>query len=420
MRQRLSVTRGALKPFFQLLSSSAIGQLFLFLILPVITRLYDKQELGYFASAFALASVITIAVSGRYELALTLPKQHSHARLLLHGCLRILLVSSLLSALVILLTLVFTAVGHSFPLILLYSSIPVSVFFIGLFRAYNFYAIRNQAYSAIAITKFSQNVANGLCQIGFGFVQLSSPGLLLAHTVGQGLGAMKLRNSMALKMDKLSEYKRKKLRVLLKRYKRFPQYDLPAAFIDSINVQLPNLVFAILFSPVQAGLYMLAERLLFSPVSMLAQAASQVYLGKVSTKVGMFAMSIKMFFVLAVIAILMLVTVVVIPIEFFTTLLGKDWQGIGPYLSWVVLAASCQLVYSPLSMLFVVTQAQTYNLITQVTLLVAKVLAVYYAYLESDVLLAVKWLSISTVVVYSLALIFLLIRSKTHEVKVKS
>lgn len=386
----------------------------------MVTRLYNKEELGYFASAFALASIMSIAVSGRYELALTLPKRQSHARLLLQACLKILLFSSASCAVIVFLILLLTDVSPSMQVSILYAFIPVSVFFIGLYRAYNFYAVRAQAYSAIALTKFSQNMTNGLNQMLLGWLQLSSPGMLLAHAAGQAIGVVGLKKRLGIKLEKLTDYSKKKTRSLLIRYKRFPQYDLPAAFIDNVNVQLPNLVFAFLFSPVAAGLYMLAEKLVFAPISMLAQAASQVYLGKVSNKVNMFVKSVKMVSVLVAVATLFTLVVVSMPEHVFVLLLGADWQGVGSYLSWVALAAGCQLVYSPLSMLFVVTEAQTYNLITQVTLLVAKVITIYYAYLANDVLMAVKWLSISTVTVYSLALLFLLIRSKTQEVKVNS
>ena len=408
---------GVFKSFVKLLSASAGGQLFLFSIIPIVTRIYDAEELGYFANAFAITSIVSIGASGRYELSLPIVKTPHHAKLLLTICSSTLFLSAFLLAFAVATFLLLSDHGLSSNVSLIYCVMPLSVYAIGLFRLHNFFAIREQAYTSIALNKFRQNIVNGVSQITLGALGFSSPGLLLSHTIAQLTCVMFYKSQLNIDRIILSSYRKKKAAVLFKRYVKFPLYDMPAAFIDNANVQMPNLVFAWLFSPAQAGIYMLAERVILTPVSMIAQSASQVYLGHVSRNEKLFTISVILFVVMAILGGAMLTLVNLIPEVFYTFLLGEEWSGIHVYVNWLALTAAIQLVYSPISMLFVVTEAQNYNFITQFSLLGCKIIAIVYAYSESSLLLAVKWLSISSFAVYSIAVCYLLLRSFGYNMK---
>ena len=70
-------------------------------ISPVLTRIYTPQDFGVFALYMAITTIIAVLVTGRYELAIMLPKKDENAVDILILSLIISLVVSLISFLII-------------------------------------------------------------------------------------------------------------------------------------------------------------------------------------------------------------------------------------------------------------------------------------------------------------------------------
>ncbi len=85
-----------LRNIFTLLSGSTIAQIITFLAIPVLTRIYTPQDFGFFAIYFSLATIVSTISTGRYELAIMLPRHKKDALAILKGTTRIVFVISFL------------------------------------------------------------------------------------------------------------------------------------------------------------------------------------------------------------------------------------------------------------------------------------------------------------------------------------
>ena len=67
------------KQVFTLLSATTVAQVIPIALMPFLSRLYTPEELGHFALYQALAIFLAVCASGRFELAIVLPKERNDA-----------------------------------------------------------------------------------------------------------------------------------------------------------------------------------------------------------------------------------------------------------------------------------------------------------------------------------------------------
>ena len=94
-----------------LMTGTAFAQALPIAVSPILTRLYSPAEFGVFAMYLAVASILGVLVTGRYELAILIPKQDRDA---IHIAALSAALSVLLSGLLLLLrhfTLLLLVVG---------------------------------------------------------------------------------------------------------------------------------------------------------------------------------------------------------------------------------------------------------------------------------------------------------------------
>ena len=73
----INLNKGSfIKSVITLISGTTIAQLIPIIISPVLTRIYSPQDFGTFSFYLSLVAVISIFASGRYELAVMLPKRN--------------------------------------------------------------------------------------------------------------------------------------------------------------------------------------------------------------------------------------------------------------------------------------------------------------------------------------------------------
>ena len=63
------------KNVLTLMTGTGLAQAIPIAISPILTRIYTPEEFGVFALYMAIASILTVLVTGRYEMAILLPKK---------------------------------------------------------------------------------------------------------------------------------------------------------------------------------------------------------------------------------------------------------------------------------------------------------------------------------------------------------
>lgn len=420
LKERLANNR-FLTGVLTLASATAAGQLILVLATPLLTRLYTPEEFGLLAVFMAVMAVVLVVSSLRYEFAIPLPRNAGSARQLLYLALAINLAMAVLSLLAVVLFRDDIARLVKAPQLSTYLwLLPLGILFAGTYKALSYWAIRNKDYPVIARTKIVQSLANVATQVLAGLAGLGAFGLMLGQVVGQTAGAARLATGARLRgVFSLERLNSLRSRAMLRRHRHFPKYDAPAATVDVLSVQLPNLMLAGLFSPMVAGLYMLAERVLSAPMGLLGQAVGQVLFGSSRDAIQqgtLDRLAIRIIASLSAMILLPAIAVFFWAGDLFAWIFGDVWREAGLYASWMILGLSVQFLYSPISMVLMATNGQKINLFIHLFMLLAKAGAVIFGYYLGSPLAAVIGFSVVGVVGYAGAILIILAHARKYRV----
>jgi O-antigen/teichoic acid export membrane protein len=289
--------------------------------------------------------------------------------------------------------------------------IPLTVLFSGAYKAYNYLSVRQQNYQRIAKTKVIQSFSSVVVQVFGGLISQGPSGLLIGQMLGQAAGTFQLAKSTSVYDYAISKVRYLRLLLLLKRYRRFPLYDAPAAFIDTLSTQLPNLVLATLFGPVVAGSYMLAERALSMPANLVGQAFGQVLFGTVNAQKSegkFYSTTLRAVMLLGGLAVFPTIIFFFYASPIFSVVFGDTWTLAGDYASWMIVGVAFQFVYSPLSMTLLATDGQKVNLMIHVVMLTSKMGVLAVGNSLGDPYITIVGFSIVSAVGYFIAIFVVL------------
>ena len=94
--------------------------------------------------------------------------------------------------------------------------------------------------------------------------------------------------------------------------------------------------------------------------------------------------------------------------QLFLLIFGPDWGTAGCYAGWLIVGAAVQFIYSPISLMLLATNSQHVNLAIQMIILVGKLGAIFFGYLNGDPFKAVIMLSLTDMCCYSFGLLLVL------------
>lgn len=407
------ISVGFFRPILSIVSASVIGQLFLLAILPLVTYLYTPAQLGGLAICLGVINVIAVISGLRYEVAIPLVKLNKHARLLSTIIVQFNLFFSgvaLIAISVLYLLFLDPQQRHDHNAIIL---IPIGIFCVGMYRLVSFSLVRQSEFKVLSYSKMVQAFVNGSCQILLGYIYSSSVFLVIAFILGQATAFILMKVKCNLK---LWQKNYKASLCLLKKYRRFPKYDAPAALVDTLSSQLPNLFLAIVFEPVIAGIYLLAERVVSAPMAIVSQAIGQVYYAKLT---GISCAHKRQRNLLQVVTSLFILAIVFFLCFYFVAtyilsiLFSGEWQQVINVIKIIVVGCCFQLIYSPLSMVLMATNGQRVNFFINLSLLLFKLIALLIGWSHNNFEYFLIGFSFSNSVVYLIAIFVVMKRTKS-------
>ncbi|MCU7937762.1 MAG: oligosaccharide flippase family protein [gamma proteobacterium symbiont of Bathyaustriella thionipta] len=361
-----------------LISGAAIGQLAVFLILPLLTRLYTPEEFGVLA-VFASILGIMGPVSGfRYELAIPLVRTDSGA-----ANIAVTAVICVLSSM-ILISFFIMFFGKQIPLWVRTPSVepylwllPLGVGLTGLYQVFNYWAIRRSNFNCIARTKIQQGVGTAIAQMGLGFTSFGPLGLIVGHIIGQSSGLF------ALILGAYHDIVKLKSRICWRRfiyftwrYRRFPQYTTWAALANSASTMLPLMLFAVLFSTEVAGAYLLAQRFIQVPLNLISNAVGQVFhakAAKLKYTEELEHLVVNTFSKLFRLLVVPLIIIGYFAPEIFMYIFGENWRSAGVYAQLMVPWLILQVCVSSISQVVTILEKQAGLFVSQLVFLIFRV-----------------------------------------------
>lgn len=249
---------------------------------PLLTRLYAPEAFGAFAVFFALSSMLGSVANLRYENAIPLATD-------LRGATDVTVASTVaacsMTLVTALLVWLFGARLADFAqtpsLAALLWLLPPSILAAGLFNAANQLALRERAYRVVGGAKVVQSLGQVGWQAGQGLFAPTAGGLIAGYVAGNIAGVFAFATGFSpLTRRSLRTTRAAAVAAAIRRWIRFPLLSTPSLLLNSASKMLPALLLAALFGPVVAGLFGLAQRIVFVPVRLLGFSIAQVYIAE--------------------------------------------------------------------------------------------------------------------------------------------
>ena len=399
---------GFIRSVSVLAGGTALAQVLVALVLPLLTRLYTPGDFSLLAVYVSMLGIISVAACLRLEIAIPMPEHDQDAANLLILALCCSAIVGVATALAVvffsgqIIELVAQPKLKSYLWML-----PLGVWLTSSYAALQFWATRKKNFRLIAKTRLSQAVAGVGVQVGLGWAGIIPAGLLAGQTINSGGGIFGLlRDTLKHEREVLRLVTRRDMRRMLRRYDRFPKYSTLESLANSAGIQIPIIMIATSAFGPKAGLLMLAMRVMQAPMALVGNAVAQVYLSKApeelrEEKLAGFTSGIIGGLAKSGVGPLLFAGCVA-PVA-FPLLFGAKWSLAGVYVTWMTPWLVMQFLSSPVSMTLHVTNNQLAALFLQLLGLVLRVGAVALAVRVADDSV-VEWYAVSGFVFYAIYL----------------
>lgn len=382
-----------------LVGGTAGAQVLMVLAAPLLTRLYTPADFGLLAVYISLLSLFTVNASLRYELAIPLPKDDQTAANTVALCITLVVIVSGLSGLVIVFAGEKIANFLHVPILNNYFwLLPIGVLLLGFYQVFNSWAIRTKEFSAIAVTRISQALA--VCAIQVGVFKVGGIALLIGHVGGQSVGSLSLAKS-AFAHTAFKGVTRIGIKASAVRYRRFPIYSTWSSFFNTAGAQLPSLMLAAFFGANAAGLYVLANRVLAMPMSVIGTAIGNVFFSSAAEayragKLGSLVVSVQQ--KLAQISMPPTLILIIAGPELFALFFGEQWRQAGDFARWMAPWLYLSFITTPLTTLYDVMEKQKQEMFFQSGLLMARVTAILLGVWQDSLIASVILFSMASAI----------------------
>lgn len=391
-----------------LMTGTTIAQAIPIAISPILTRIYTPEDFGVFALYMSIASIISVIATGRYEMAIMLPKENEEVKSIVK--LIILLLSSI-AIFTLLIVFIFneqiTNMFDNKEISNWLYFLPISIFLVGIYQIYNYLLIREKSFQRLSKNKVIVSTTNASTQLAIGVSVGSSFGLLFGNILGYIVSIYFIIKSKVV--SQYFELNNIPLKKTAKKYGKFPKYDVPSVLVNVIANQLPLIALAKFFSLGVLGFYSLMYKVLMMPISLLSntildvfkQRATEDFIKNGNCK-DIYVKTFKRLVILGAIPFLLLG---VFTPELFAFIFGKNWKIAGEFAQIMTPMFFLKFITSPLSYTFFIVQKQNINLVGQIVLFFLTLIAIYIGVKMNNEYLIVKLFSISYSIMYILYLI---------------
>ncbi|WNS74825.1 oligosaccharide flippase family protein [Bacillus sp. DTU_2020_1000418_1_SI_GHA_SEK_038] len=362
-----------IKNILTLFTGTAIAQFLPVAITPILTRMYGPNEFGILALYMAIISILSVISTGRYELAIMIPKKDYEA-INIAGVAAYINVT--ISILLFLLLLVFGEKLSSFfgvkALGFWVYFIPLSLVILGFYEIIYYWLNRRKMYKDMSVNKVIQQAGIGTANISIGYVN-NGIGLILGTLIGQLFALLLIVKKLFIKeKDFINKISKKDMVHQAKRFINFPKFFMFAHTLNVSSRNLAQILFSSFFNSVTVGYFTLTQRVLGLPVSLIGSAISDVFRQEASvdllTKGNCKELYIKTFKLLFLLAIIPFTVLYFISPWLFSFVFGAEWRVAGEYARLMMPMLFFQFITSPLSTLSVILEKNKYEVIWQTAL----------------------------------------------------
>lgn len=341
------------KNVLTLMTGTTIAQAIPIAISPILTRIYTPEDFGVFALYISIASILSVIATGRYEMAIMLPKKDEDA---INIVALSIIISFFVSFISLLIVFIFNAqitnlLGNPEISKWLYF-IPITVLLTGIYQSFNYWSNRKKQYKRLATSRVVQSTTTASANLALGFSGAGSSGLVLGQVLGQGIATSVLAK-MIFKEDKnkILQIKKLKIYALAKKYIEHPIYLTISHGVSSFYLQIPILFIAKVFDLTSLGFYSFANKFINLPGSLIATSIGDVFRQRATQeyhKKGCFdKILLKTVWTTFKISIIPFIIIYFTVENIFAFVFSEQWRVAGEYAQIIVLSAFFSFFITP-------------------------------------------------------------------------
>jgi O-antigen/teichoic acid export membrane protein len=363
-RQRSDYVRQILT----LATGTAAAQALTILAAPLLTRLYRPEDYGVFALFGAVVGLGALVATGKYDLAILLPKSDAAAAALVAAT---MLITVAVSALLMVASWFVCHPVASWlgdPLLAPWLQlVPLGVVLTNLTIVLGVWANRQQAYAVLSNSRMSAALAGTAANLALGYAEWGAAGLVCGFLVVQvaTLSAL-VPHSASLLYSLKTETRLETVRAEAKRFASFPMFSLGAELLNTLSNQLVVLLLPKFFGMAVLGWYAMGQRVIAIPTSLIGGAVGEVFRSQSSRDYAeqgncreIFRKTLKH---LALLGVGPFVVLVVFAPEMFAIAFGESWRMAGRITQVMSVMYYLRFVVSPLTHTFLLAGRQKEDL----------------------------------------------------------
>lgn len=362
---------GRIKRNVIMLSSVTLfGQVLSVVFSPIWTRLYSPADYGIFGAYSSILLTIMAIAGLSLEQAIPIAEDENSAYDVLVLSILSVATIGILSGIILFAAGDIILKSTNLLLIAPYTwLIPIGVLWSGAYQSLNYLALRDKTISLLARTRMMQAVTSQVTIGTFAIVRPSPYGFILSGIIANSAGMSTLAKNVKIKDQGGARrfIATRQLKKALVRYWRFSALATPSTLLNRLGLFLPPLLLASYYGVEAAGWFVLAQRFITLPMSLVGGAVSQVFQSEASELVRndpkkLLALLDKItnktfkagFFILAV--------GILAPL-FFPIVFGPRWKTAGEFAFYLSFYCAIGIVVSPISILPVIVQRLNVKLV---------------------------------------------------------
>lgn len=360
-------SRPFLKNVLTLVSGTAVAQAVGILLAIPLAWLYSPEAFGLFGIVQAIVAVLVTVASGRYDLAIVLPKRDIEARVLMVLARRSIVVVSLGSALVLIaLTSWFETHYESAMLGRWMWTAGILTYLTAQVANLQFWYTRTMRYKVIALNRVLQTTGVAVFQLAIYLALPDFRGLLVGTILGQLL-ALAFLTYQTGKEEPVEAEQAPSVSEVARRYWRMPVYNGPTALVDGVRSNGIIMIIGLASANV-VGQYSQAARMMQVPLGFITASVTQVFYQRLATitpgdMTPLVKDAVKKLTMVGFVPFLVLG---LIAPWLFPFVFGPQWDQAGYFAQAITPWMFMLVMTSPISNIFIVTDTQNWMLIFSV------------------------------------------------------
>jgi lipopolysaccharide exporter len=348
-----------------LVTGTAISQAITLAAMLVLTRLFAPAAFGLLAVFMTIVSMLSVLGGARYELAIMLPQDDREAANVFYVATLVLTAICILSLLVVTLLHQRLATVLGEPLVESWLwAIPAVLFVNGFNQVLGYWCGRMKRFRHLAVSRIAQSLGTVVIQITLFLVHASGGVALIGGWIfGQSLGTVVLV-AQVVRQDGVflrGSWDWRTIPRLLRTYRNFPFYKAPYSFVSNSAAQLVVVVIRMFSNLTTVGLFSMASRAIYLPVTLVASSMNQVFYEKAATETAPGRLESFVNRVLRIQVVLMTPFLFFAAFEsrlIFATVFGTRWTESGAFATFLAFAGYMYFLISWLDRLFDVNNRQ--------------------------------------------------------------